>query len=65
MITDVANRERAGEDRSARAAVGLQKGIWARVTGFISSVVGFIAGLAGVAIVAVSPKGQWSRVIVD
>lgn len=54
MIADAASREHAGEERSARAAVGLQKGgVWSRIKGFLSGVLGFIAGLAGVILITV------------
>ncbi|OCF43814.1 hypothetical protein I317_02256 [Kwoniella heveanensis CBS 569] len=52
MLTDAAGRERAGEDSTARALVGVQgKGFWGRVAGFIGGLFGLIAGLAGSIIV--------------
>ncbi|WVQ96013.1 hypothetical protein IAU59_003113 [Kwoniella sp. CBS 9459] len=52
MLTDAAGRERAGEETTARALVGVQgKGFWGRVGGFISGLFGLIAGLAGSIIV--------------
>ena len=54
MITDVAARERYGDERAVRAAVGLQQSAWSRIGGFFAAVIGFVAGLLGFLVVTVS-----------
>ncbi|WWC92749.1 uncharacterized protein L201_007708 [Kwoniella dendrophila CBS 6074] len=52
MLTDAAGRERANEEATARALVGVQgKGFWSRLLGFFGGVIGLIAGLAGMILV--------------
>ncbi|WRT69643.1 uncharacterized protein IL334_006632 [Kwoniella shivajii] len=52
MLTDAAGRERANEEATARALVGIQgKGFWGRIVGFLGGVVGLIAGLTGLILV--------------
>ncbi|WVR08105.1 hypothetical protein IAU60_005151 [Kwoniella sp. DSM 27419] len=53
MLTDAAGRERAGDESTARALVGVQgKGVWGRVVGFVGGLIGLIAGLLGMIIVS-------------
>ncbi|WVW86983.1 hypothetical protein I302_109039 [Kwoniella bestiolae CBS 10118] len=53
MLTDAAGRERASEEGTARALVGVQrKGFWGRIVGFFGGVFGLIAGLAGLILVS-------------
>lgn len=54
MITAAAAREHESEERAARAAVGLQKSAWSRITGFFFGIIGFIAGLLGFILITVS-----------
>lgn len=53
MITDAAAREHISEERMARAAVGIQRSGWSRITGFFSGIIGLIAGLLGFILVTV------------
>ncbi|WWC95765.1 hypothetical protein V866_002631 [Kwoniella sp. B9012] len=53
MLTEAAGRERASEEGTARALVGVQrKGFWGRILGFFGGVFGLIAGLAGLVLVS-------------
>ncbi|WWC65769.1 uncharacterized protein I303_108391 [Kwoniella dejecticola CBS 10117] len=53
MLTEAAGRERASEESTARALVGVQgKGFWGRLLGFFGGVVGLIAGLTGLVLVS-------------
>ncbi|WWC73747.1 uncharacterized protein I206_107719 [Kwoniella pini CBS 10737] len=53
MLTEAAGRERASEESTARALVGVQgKGFWGRLVGFFGGVIGLIAGLTGLILVS-------------
>lgn len=55
MLTDAAARERGNpEENISRALVGVQgRGVWGRFVGFLSGVIGLIAGLTGLILVTV------------
>jgi hypothetical protein len=58
MLTDAAARERGNpEENISRALVGVQgRGVWGRFVGFLSGVIGLVAGLTGLILITVR---QW------